>query len=92
MTAFKASATWASVAVPVSKPVRVAVPVAAVQPVSGASEKAGRSTGQFFFDREPRRTHWLPGTRETRAERLRLWALCEEWTGARPGPESGSTS
>jgi NAD(P)-dependent dehydrogenase (short-subunit alcohol dehydrogenase family) len=55
-----------------------------------ASEKAGLSTGLFFFDREPRRTHWLPGTRERREERERLWALCEEWAGKDPCGESGS--
>jgi len=55
-----------------------------------ASEKAGLETGLFYFDREPRRTHWLPGTRESRADRERLWALCEEWTGAGPQRESGS--
>ena len=55
-----------------------------------ASEKAGLSTGLFYFDREPRRTHWLPGTRESREERERLWTLCEEWTGAGPRRESGS--
>lgn len=29
--------------------------------------------GQFWFDREPRRTHWLPWTRESEAERAELW-------------------
>ncbi len=57
-----------------------------------ASERAGASSGLFFFDREPRRTHWLPGTRESREDRERLWELCEEWTGTASGRESGSTS
>ncbi|MGH0036609.1 MAG: SDR family NAD(P)-dependent oxidoreductase [Myxococcota bacterium] len=35
-------------------------------------------TGAFFFDRRPRRTHLLPWTRESEAERRKLWALCEE--------------
>jgi NAD(P)-dependent dehydrogenase (short-subunit alcohol dehydrogenase family) len=52
-----------------------------------ASERAGRLSGRFCFDREPRRTHWLPGTRESRADRERLWQLCEQWT-ARPGPDA----
>jgi NAD(P)-dependent dehydrogenase (short-subunit alcohol dehydrogenase family) len=55
-----------------------------------ASERAGLSTGRFFFDRERRRTHWLPGTRETAADRERLLALCEEWTGGGARRESGS--
>lgn len=44
----------------------------------------GRS-GEFFFDRQARRTHWLPWTRESAAEREALWRIClescnlEEW-------------
>jgi dehydrogenase/reductase SDR family member 12 len=30
-----------------------------------ASEQAGRSTGRFWLDRQPRTTHVFPGTRET---------------------------
>jgi NAD(P)-dependent dehydrogenase (short-subunit alcohol dehydrogenase family) len=33
--------------------------------------------GRFFFDRAPRRTHLLPGTREPAADRGKLWTLCE---------------
>jgi NAD(P)-dependent dehydrogenase (short-subunit alcohol dehydrogenase family) len=33
-------------------------------------------SGRFYFDREARSTHWLPGTRETRAERDALWQRC----------------
>jgi NAD(P)-dependent dehydrogenase (short-subunit alcohol dehydrogenase family) len=36
-----------------------------------------RSTGRFFFDREERRTHLLPFTRETERDRRALWRLCE---------------
>jgi NAD(P)-dependent dehydrogenase (short-subunit alcohol dehydrogenase family) len=36
-----------------------------------------RSTGRFFFDREERRTHLLPFTRETVRDRRALWRLCE---------------
>ena len=43
-----------------------------------ASEAARSRTGAFFFDREERRTHFLPTTRETEKEREALWQLCEE--------------
>jgi NAD(P)-dependent dehydrogenase (short-subunit alcohol dehydrogenase family) len=33
-------------------------------------------SGGFFFDRERRRTHWLPWTREDEEARRRLWRLC----------------
>jgi NAD(P)-dependent dehydrogenase (short-subunit alcohol dehydrogenase family) len=45
-----------------------------------ASEAGGRHSGGFWFDRERRRTHWLPGTRESNAERRALWTLCREAT------------
>lgn len=37
-------------------------------------------TGRFWFDRRPRRTHLLPGTRATPADRDGLWTLCEGLT------------
>jgi len=42
-----------------------------------ACPRASGWTGRFFFDREPRRTHLLPGTRESEADRRALWELCE---------------
>jgi NAD(P)-dependent dehydrogenase (short-subunit alcohol dehydrogenase family) len=42
-----------------------------------ASVPARGWTGRFFFDREPRRTHLLPFTREPSEERGALWKLCE---------------
>jgi NAD(P)-dependent dehydrogenase (short-subunit alcohol dehydrogenase family) len=48
------------------------------------SRRARRFTGQFFFDREARRTHWLPTTRESRAERQAFWRLCEIATAGAP--------
>jgi NAD(P)-dependent dehydrogenase (short-subunit alcohol dehydrogenase family) len=42
-----------------------------------ASRRAREWNGRFFFDRAPRRTHLLPGTRESAADRRKLWALCE---------------
>jgi dehydrogenase/reductase SDR family protein 12 len=42
-----------------------------------ASARAREWTGRFFFDREPRRTHFLPFTSESEAERRSLWDFCE---------------
>ena len=41
-----------------------------------ASEPGGDANGKFFFDRSPRRTHFLPTTREKAADRRRLWEHC----------------
>jgi NAD(P)-dependent dehydrogenase (short-subunit alcohol dehydrogenase family) len=37
-------------------------------------------SGRFFFDREERRTHYLPTTRESEEDRRGLWSLCERST------------
>jgi NAD(P)-dependent dehydrogenase (short-subunit alcohol dehydrogenase family) len=42
-----------------------------------ASPAARGHSGRFFFDREPRRTHLLPFTRESERDRRELWALCD---------------
>ncbi|MEM7410294.1 MAG: SDR family NAD(P)-dependent oxidoreductase [Myxococcota bacterium] len=47
-----------------------------------ASEAAAEPTGRFFFDRRPRSTYWLPGTRETESDRATLWERCEAWADA----------
>jgi NAD(P)-dependent dehydrogenase (short-subunit alcohol dehydrogenase family) len=39
---------------------------------------ARQSTGRFFFDRQERRTHLLPFTRESEEDRRALWKLCEQ--------------
>ena len=44
-----------------------------------AAERGRRSTGRFFFDREERRTHLLPFTKESSQDRRALWGLCERW-------------
>ena len=44
-----------------------------------AAPGARETSGRFWFDRAPRRTHLLPFTRESDADRHRLWALCEAW-------------
>lgn len=40
-------------------------------------------TGRFWHDRRARPEHYLPWTRETRADAERLWTLCEDLTRAR---------
>ncbi len=46
--------------------------------------EARRSTGRFWFDRQPRPTHFSRFTRADEAERKRLWqALCR-WSGLSP--------
>ena len=40
-------------------------------------------SGGFFFDREERRTHLLPFTREGEEERQALWSYCLAVTGER---------
>jgi NAD(P)-dependent dehydrogenase (short-subunit alcohol dehydrogenase family) len=47
-------------------------------------------SGRFFFDREQRRTHFLPFTRETPEDRHALWKLCEIST--REGASLGGRS
>lgn len=50
-----------------------------------ASPEALRHNGKLFLDRTPRRTHVFPWTRESSADRLRLWSLCEELAARAPG-------
>lgn len=47
----------------------------------GAADEPGRSSGGFWHDRRERPTHRVPGTKETPADRERLWAECERLTG-----------
>ena len=42
----------------------------------GAAAEPADSSGGFWHDRRRRPTHLLPGTRETEAERRRLWDEC----------------
>ena len=44
-----------------------------------ASARGREQTGRFFLDREPRRTHFLPFSRETAEERAALWSICERY-------------
>jgi dehydrogenase/reductase SDR family protein 12 len=47
----------------------------------GAAPKPAQSSGKFWHDRVARPTHLLPRTRETTADRERLWAECERLSG-----------
>jgi len=49
-----------------------------------ASDRARETSGKFFFDREVRRTHLLPFTRESEDQRRALWELCERASGESP--------
>ncbi len=50
-----------------------------------ACPRAREWTGRFFFDREARRTHLLPFTRESEEQRRALWQLCETLSGEPSG-------
>jgi NAD(P)-dependent dehydrogenase (short-subunit alcohol dehydrogenase family) len=52
-----------------------------------AAPAAAESSGKFWFDRAPRRTHLLPFTRENAEDRRALWELCERRTGLDAAPE-----
>ena len=47
----------------------------------GAAAEPGESSGGFWHDRRQRPTHRVPWTRETLADRARLWRECERLTG-----------
>ena len=54
--------------------------------LASAPEPAARS-GLFWHDREPRPLHRVPWTRETPAERERLWTECERLTQSVVAPQ-----
>ncbi|MCW2985882.1 MAG: hypothetical protein JWR63_3452, partial [Conexibacter sp.] len=47
----------------------------------GAADAPGATTGLFWHDRAPRPTSYVRWTRESAADRARLWAACERLTG-----------
>lgn len=47
----------------------------------GAAAEPGEHSGGFWHDRRQRPTHRVPWTRETPADRVRLWSECERLTG-----------
>jgi dehydrogenase/reductase SDR family protein 12 len=51
----------------------------------GAAPEAARSSGGFWQDRRRRPTHRVPWTRESAAQRERLWAECERLSEWQPG-------
>ncbi|MGE0057169.1 MAG: SDR family NAD(P)-dependent oxidoreductase [Dehalococcoidia bacterium] len=56
------------------------------------SPEAAKSTGQFWHDRQPRRKHRVPWTRETSEERSRLFTICEGLCGLPPGSVTGANT
>jgi len=46
-----------------------------------AVKRPAPPSGGFWFDRQPRWTHYLPWTREGQDDRDALWALCQRITG-----------
>jgi len=50
-------------------------------------QRLGEQTGMFWFDREPRRTHFAPWTREAPEERERLWEFCCNTCGIDPAAD-----
>jgi NAD(P)-dependent dehydrogenase (short-subunit alcohol dehydrogenase family) len=50
------------------------------------AEEPGRETGRFWQDRAQRPTHRLSRTKETAAERERLWDQCRALTGLEDDP------
>jgi len=49
-----------------------------------AAPRLAVETGRFWFDRAPANPHIFPWTRETSAERARLWSLCQAEAGLTP--------
>jgi dehydrogenase/reductase SDR family member 12 len=47
----------------------------------GVCPRLQGDTGRFWFDRQPQETTPIPGTRESAAERDRLWELCRAQAG-----------
>jgi dehydrogenase/reductase SDR family protein 12 len=56
----------------------------------GAAAEPALRSGLFWHDRRPRPAHLLPRTRETPAERARLWAQCIELSGWHDDPAPSS--
>ena len=51
-----------------------------------AADIAAETTGRFFFDRRPVRTHAFPWTRESAEDRRRLWRMCQDQAGVAGDP------
>jgi len=57
-----------------------------------ASERAGRSTGMFWHDREPRPLHYIRRTKESEADRRLLWTEVQRLTGLDAAPPRAAPS
>jgi dehydrogenase/reductase SDR family protein 12 len=53
----------------------------------GAATTPGTTTGGFWQDRAPRPTHYVPWTKESPADRARLWDACVKLTGLEATPD-----
>lgn len=49
-----------------------------------ACDRAQQHSGKFWFDREPRSTHLLPGTRSSQAVHQTLWESVHAWSKVNP--------
>lgn len=47
----------------------------------GAADEPLEASGRFWLDRAPQPTHYVPWTRESAADRARLWEACAQATG-----------
>jgi dehydrogenase/reductase SDR family protein 12 len=56
------------------------------------SPEAARTSGEFWHDRRTRPRHRLPWTRESEAERARLFTACEDLCGLQPGGATDGSS
>jgi hypothetical protein len=54
----------------------------------GTAPDPGPAGGRFWQDRAPRPEHRVPWTRETAADRERLWAYCELLSACNPRPSA----
>lgn len=51
------------------------------------ADRCAKASGKLWFDRAQVRTHLIPFTRESSADRRRLWNLCERASGLGPGTQ-----
>ena len=58
----------------------------------GAAPEPARCSGGFWHDRRERPTHRVPWTRESAADRDRLWAECERLSGWQNIPPTTDSS
>jgi NAD(P)-dependent dehydrogenase (short-subunit alcohol dehydrogenase family) len=54
-------------------------------------DKAQASPGRLWFDRKPRSTHLLPGTRVDKSVRSEFWRSVHDWAGVSPDHWQGTS-